>query len=167
MKNENVFGDVVVFKSNSLEARLITAITKNKYNHCALRTEETKAKNITRRGTLEYDLSNPTGRYDSYIILEHKEITPRRREQLYLWDKLVKNNYSTRSILTLASRHLLGMEKNYDRIIKPGKLNCSTRIALIYKMVFIPILRDIHHTQIEPNDFLDSPYFEVIKEWKR
>lgn len=164
---EKYFGDVVVFESNSLEARLVTFFTGSDYNHSALRTEEYYAKNITKQGMVECDLRKPDERYSSYLILEHNEITDLKRNQLMEWDKRVNNEFSKQSILVLGLRHVLRKEENNDKVTGFGKLNCSSRIALLYELVNLPILDYIHHTQIEPHNFLESPYFKLVDSWRR
>lgn len=164
---EESFGDVIVFESNSLEAKLISLFTGNNYNHSALKTEGDYAKNITKQGMIECDLRKPDKRYGSYLILEHDEITDVKRNQLMEWDKRVNNECSKQSILVMGLRHVLRKKKNDYKVIGFGKLNCSSRIALLYELVNLPILDYIHHTQIEPHDFLESPYFKLVDSWRR
>lgn len=164
---KNYFGDVIVFESKSLESRLIGIFTGEKYNHSALRVSRHYAKNMTKKNIDYCCLAPPDDIYESYLILEHKDLDSKTRLGMKIWDKYLSEEYSKQSIIKLGLIHLSKRKKDNREISSTNRLNCSSRIALIYNYVDLPVLDDIHWSQIEPNDFVESPYFRIVGEWPR
>lgn len=164
---KNYFGDVIVFESKTLESRLVTMVTGNKYNHSAMRVSENYAKNITKREVYSCDLNNPEDKYLSYLILEHKDINDSIRHRMMEWNNVLSEEYCKETIARIGRRYLTGKKKDNTCLSTADKLNCSSRIALIYHNSHLSILDNIHWSQIEPNDFFESHYFKVVREWKR
>lgn len=161
------FGDVIIFHTNSIEGKLIKLFTGKFYNHSALMVEDNTARDISRNGVEDYYLDTFDGNYDAYVILSHVKMNERRRNQLKEFDEELIAEYSNKSILAMALRYLTSKERDNLPLIEDSKLNCSTRIALLYHKTNLPILDNIHYTQIMPSDFLESPYFNVDRRWSR
>lgn len=161
------YGDVVIFESSSLEGKLISLFTGNEFNHSALITRKNHAKNVIKNGLEDCDLSKPDDRYNTYLILEHKNIDDIKRLKLEVWDSFVNTELNKESILRLGLRYISGKKKDSTQIIESGKFNCSSRIAFLYGIIGLPILNYVNYTQIIPSDFIESPYFDLVDSWRR
>ena len=160
---KNDFGDVVLYKNNTLEGKLFRFITKDIFTHYALRTSETTARALTGRGVLLYSLRQPSPNHVIYVILSHKDITEEKRKEIERLDEFLPNKYSTKIILKLGLGHIFG--SNRTKPINYQGYTCSSRIAHLYQLAGLDI-GNIHYSQYEPADFLNEN-FEIEKVWKR
>lgn len=159
----NFYGDVVLYKSNTLESRLFRLFTHNIFTHSALRTSETTARGLAKKGELLYSLNEPFERHSIYTILRHKDITEEQRKLMEEISKTLPEMYSTKIIIRLGLGHLFDLDRTKS-LDYPG-FTCSSRIAYLYQAVGLEI-GEIHYSQYEPQDFLNEN-FEIEKVWKR
>lgn len=163
--NHDFFGDVVVYKGNDLESRLLRIFTGD-ITHSAMRTKRNVAESLNLWGPVKHNLVHPKECYDEYIILRHKEITPEHRKNLRRLHLQTNSKYDLKLIFDIMVRKLQEYIPNKIDMSHEGKSDCSSRIAMMYHVLDLEINRDVHYSQIEPHHFLDSPYFEKIGEWK-
>ena len=158
-------GDILVIESEFWQGKLIKPFT-GKYNHSAMRTHPNQASSVVLGGIEKYLLSYVPDKWKSYIILRHKTITDSDREKLRRFNKLLPKKYDIKLLLKLAYRQLNGVEPNEDILSRDG-FDCSSRPARMYEMLGYPVVDGVDSSQIRPVHFLESKYFEVIREWER
>lgn len=163
----NFFGDVVVYKGNSLEAKILKIFT-GEFTHSALRINEDYAESLDWFGHLEHNLKKPKKHYLEYVILRHKEMTPEIQRNLERFrNSQTFESYDLKLLFKLAKRKLQGYIPNKLNFSNYGKTNCSSELAEVFDVFDLKINRDIHYSQIEPHHFVDSRYFDVVGDWKR
>lgn len=159
-------GDILVIESDCLQGKIIRPWT-GKYNHLAMRKLPNLATSITLTGPERYLLSDPPEEWISFIMLRDKRLNKFDREKIRNLEKKLEKKYDLKLLFNLAFKQINGAEPNGDNISHVGKYNCSSRISRIYEILGYEIINGIHSSQIRPIHFLESKYFEKIKEYKK
>lgn len=160
------FGDIVVYKGNKLEDKILRVFT-GEWTHTALRINRGSAQSLNYLGKTKHNLDNPKIDYHEYIILRHKEITEVKQRMLRRLNKTCNSNYDLKLLLQIAFKKMLGGQPDSENMFHKGKSNCSSRIAQMYDVTGLEVNPYIHFSQMEPHHFIDNPNFKIVGEWKR
>ena len=163
--SENYVGDILVIESSCWQGRLIKPWTGT-YNHSAMRTHRNAATAINISGSERYILSKPPKQWIQYHMMRHRGLTDKDRKSLKSLDKLISTEYDFRLLLRLAWRQMAGVEPNMDDISGVGN-SCSSKQAFEFHLIGWKVKDDVHYSQVRPSMFLESPYFDEIKYWRK
>ena len=137
------------------------------YTHAALRLERNIAEGLRLNGTQVIDLQNPSKCYDSFVILRHRKIAPDKRRKIKVLDRALEKNYGMDLIYKLAWRYLTGKKPNRENLSFKNEYTCSSRIALMYDLLRMDVLKGVDYSQVIPQHFIEGENFEITDEWSR
>ena len=163
---ERSFGDVVLYKSQTLEGKVIGQFS-SPFNHSAMQVSPNRAQATTWNGEELYYLDAPKREHTGYVILRHNDITDLKRDRLEMFDRITSRNYNTKTIFEMALVNVLKLDKTAPIRTnwKKGGFTCSNRIAYLYRLINLD-LGDVHWSQYQPSDFLNDN-FRVVKVWSK
>ena len=164
-RNRNYIGDILVISSDYWQGRIIKPFT-GEYNHTAMRTHPNMAMAIYPNGFEKCILSDPPEEWASYIMLRHRGLNEKDRDELKRLNRNLSKKYDLNLLFKLAWRQMKGIEPGSEDLSGNG-FDCSSRPARMYEMLDYPIIDGIHSSQIRPVHFLESEYFDEVRHWKR
>lgn len=163
--SRDYLGDILVIESECWQGRIIRPFTGS-YNHLAMRTHPNQAVALSNEGLEKYLLSEIPEEWNGFVMLRHKTLLDFERDKLKRWNRQLSDKYDFNLLLKLAWRQIKGIEPNDEDLSGKG-FDCSSRPARMYEMLGYPIIDGIDSSQIRPVHYLESPYFERLKEWQK
>ncbi len=165
-RTRDYIGDILVIKSKCWQARLIQPFT-GEYNHVAMRTHPNLATGISPDGLEKYILSKPPEEWNSYVMVRDKRLTDKDRQQIKRMNKTLSTKYDLKLLLKLGFMQMMYLKPD-DVDMSGDGFSCSSRPARLSEILFShSVIDGVHSSQVRPSMYLESPYFDIIKEWKR